>query len=220
MAMFLNVLEIARRISGGKRCGRIVALAIVVVALLAWEAWAPAACGVTASTWPGRIRSGRRSGTTTSPSPSRPRVSAPSLRFRPWLQAFGGYAFDRRPFGAAEIRAQIGAAEKFGAKGWMLWNRSQHASVRASARASQRSIALRRWRCFSRCMPAQTLSPCRLRLRSRGVGHPERGPATLDNPPGVRLTDLPAPQRWLGEQSHPEMQSSAGFRHVVDTVHR
>ena len=32
------------------------------------------------------------------------------------------YAFDRRPFRAAEIRAQIGAAETFGTNGWMLWN--------------------------------------------------------------------------------------------------
>jgi hypothetical protein len=44
------------------------------------------------------------------------------VRFRPWLQAFQDYAFDRRPFRAAEIRAQISAAEAFGANGWMLWN--------------------------------------------------------------------------------------------------
>jgi hypothetical protein len=44
------------------------------------------------------------------------------VRFRPWLQAFSDYAFDRRPFGRTEIRAQIDAAERFGASGWMLWN--------------------------------------------------------------------------------------------------
>lgn len=44
------------------------------------------------------------------------------LRFRPWLQAFRDYAFDKRPFGAEEIRQQIDAAEKFGSNGWMLWN--------------------------------------------------------------------------------------------------
>ncbi len=44
------------------------------------------------------------------------------VRFRPWLQAFRDYAFDRRPFGGQEIRQQIDAAEKFGANGWMLWN--------------------------------------------------------------------------------------------------
>jgi hypothetical protein len=31
--------------------------------------------------------------------------------------------FVRRPFRAAEIRARIDAAERFGSNGWMLWNR-------------------------------------------------------------------------------------------------
>jgi hypothetical protein len=53
---------------------------------------------------------------------ARERTGLPAVRFRPWLQAFGDYAFDRRPFRAAEIRAQISAAEAFGANGWMLWN--------------------------------------------------------------------------------------------------
>lgn len=44
------------------------------------------------------------------------------LRLRPWLQAFRDYAFDRRPFDADEIRAQIEAAESAGSDGWMLWN--------------------------------------------------------------------------------------------------
>ncbi len=44
------------------------------------------------------------------------------LRFRPWLQAFRDYAFDRRHFTGREIRDQINAAEKFGSHGWMLWN--------------------------------------------------------------------------------------------------
>lgn len=50
------------------------------------------------------------------------RTGLPSVRFRPWLQAFKDYAFDRRPFTGKEIRAQITAAEDFGANGWMLWN--------------------------------------------------------------------------------------------------
>jgi hypothetical protein len=50
------------------------------------------------------------------------RTGLPAVRFRPWLQAFSDYAFDHRPFRAAEIRAQIVAAERFGANGWMLWN--------------------------------------------------------------------------------------------------
>jgi hypothetical protein len=50
------------------------------------------------------------------------RTGISPLRFRPWLQAFQDYAFDRRPFGTAEIQAQIEAVEHFGSDGWMLWN--------------------------------------------------------------------------------------------------
>lgn len=53
---------------------------------------------------------------------ARLRTGLPSGRFRPWLQAFRDYAFDRRHFSGTEIRAQIDAAEKFGSGGWMLWN--------------------------------------------------------------------------------------------------
>jgi hypothetical protein len=41
---------------------------------------------------------------------------------RPWIQDFRDYAFDRRPFGPMEVRAQIKAATDGGASGWMLWN--------------------------------------------------------------------------------------------------
>lgn len=50
------------------------------------------------------------------------RTHLPSVRFRPWLQAFRDYAFDRRYFKGLQIREQIDAAEKFGSHGWMLWN--------------------------------------------------------------------------------------------------
>jgi len=53
---------------------------------------------------------------------ARERSGLPGLRFRPWLQAFRDYAFDRRTFGDAEIAAQIRAARDFGSNGWMLWN--------------------------------------------------------------------------------------------------
>lgn len=49
------------------------------------------------------------------------RTRLPAVRFRPWLQAFPDYAFGRK-LGAAQIRAQIDAAEAFGSDGWMLWN--------------------------------------------------------------------------------------------------
>jgi hypothetical protein len=50
------------------------------------------------------------------------RTGLSALRFRPWLQAFRDYAFDRRHFGASEIRSQTSASEAFGSNGWMLWN--------------------------------------------------------------------------------------------------
>jgi hypothetical protein len=50
------------------------------------------------------------------------RTGLPGVRFRPWLQAFRDYAFDRRAFGEREIRLQIEAAEAAGTDGWMLWN--------------------------------------------------------------------------------------------------
>jgi hypothetical protein len=50
------------------------------------------------------------------------RSNLPTIRFRPWLQAFKDYAFDRRQFTGVEIREQIKAVEDFGSNGWMLWN--------------------------------------------------------------------------------------------------
>ncbi len=50
------------------------------------------------------------------------RTGLSPLHFRPWLQAFRDYAFDKREFGPKEIAEQIRAAEEFGSDGWMLWN--------------------------------------------------------------------------------------------------
>lgn len=50
------------------------------------------------------------------------RTGLPSCRFRPWLQVFKDYAFDRRHFTKTEISAQIKASNQFGTNGWMLWN--------------------------------------------------------------------------------------------------
>ncbi len=50
------------------------------------------------------------------------RSGLPAVRFRPWLQAFRDYAFDRRIFNADEIEDQIKASDEFGSNGWMLWN--------------------------------------------------------------------------------------------------
>ncbi|SEA71715.1 hypothetical protein SAMN05660420_02942 [Desulfuromusa kysingii] len=62
----------------------------------------------------------------------------PSIRFRPWLQAFRDYAFDRRSFTATEIHAQINASDASGSHGWMLWN----AASRFSLAGLQQSIPL------------------------------------------------------------------------------
>jgi hypothetical protein len=50
------------------------------------------------------------------------RTQLAPTRFRPWLQAFRDYAFDKRHFKDKEIRDQINAASEFGSGGWMLWN--------------------------------------------------------------------------------------------------
>ncbi|WP_347927384.1 putative glycoside hydrolase [Pseudomonas helvetica] len=54
------------------------------------------------------------------------RTHLPGVRFRPWLQAFRDYAFDRRLFDAEAISAQINAANAAGTDGWMLWNPHNH----------------------------------------------------------------------------------------------
>ena len=50
------------------------------------------------------------------------RTKVDPIRFRPWLQGFADYAFDKRQFGASQIQAQIKAADSFGSDGWLLWN--------------------------------------------------------------------------------------------------
>ena len=52
----------------------------------------------------------------------RKRAAHTQVRVRPWIQDFRDYAFDRRVFGVAEIRAQMKAADDAGGVGWMLWN--------------------------------------------------------------------------------------------------
>lgn len=53
---------------------------------------------------------------------ARVRANVDPVRFRPWLQAFKDYAFDRRQFGPDELKQQISAADRFGSNGWLLWN--------------------------------------------------------------------------------------------------
>jgi hypothetical protein len=50
------------------------------------------------------------------------RTGIAKRRFRPWLQAFPDYAFDKRKFRGWEIREQIKGAEDFNSSGWMLWH--------------------------------------------------------------------------------------------------
>ncbi len=53
---------------------------------------------------------------------ARQRTAIAGHRFRPWLQAFRDYAFDKRSFTGEPLKRQIEATETFGAGGWMLWN--------------------------------------------------------------------------------------------------
>ncbi|MCK4691759.1 MAG: putative glycoside hydrolase, partial [Desulfuromonadales bacterium] len=52
-----------------------------------------------------------------------------AIRFRPWLQSFRDYAFDRRRFTAVEVHAQINASDASGSHGWMLWNAASRFSL-------------------------------------------------------------------------------------------
>jgi hypothetical protein len=72
---------------------------------------------------------------------TRQRASHAGTRIRPWLQDFKDYAFDKRIFGPAEVRAQIKAAQEAGAIGWMLWNPKN--DYTGSALAPERSLAAR-----------------------------------------------------------------------------
>lgn len=65
------------------------------------------------------------------------RTGLAGVRFRPWLQAFRDYAFDRREFDADEVRAQIDAAEALGTDGWMLWNARNRYSAAGLKAATQ-----------------------------------------------------------------------------------
>jgi hypothetical protein len=65
---------------------------------------------------------------------TRRRVMHAPVRVRPWIQDFRDYAFDRRPFGVAEVQGQIRAAQDAGACGWMLWNPRNTYTVEALRR--------------------------------------------------------------------------------------
>ena len=69
------------------------------------------------------------------------RTGAETVRFRPWLQAFRDYAFDRRHFKAREVSAQIEAAHDFGSNGYMLWNASNRYSDAGIPKLDVPSIA-------------------------------------------------------------------------------
>jgi hypothetical protein len=58
-------------------------------------------------------------------------VPGASAKFRPWLQDFS-YGFKGlRDYTANDVRAQIDAAEDFGASGWMLWGDPFNVTVEA-----------------------------------------------------------------------------------------
>ena len=43
-------------------------------------------------------------------------------QFKPWLQAFNDYAFDRRKYGQKQLNDQIRACDNLGTSGWLVWN--------------------------------------------------------------------------------------------------
>ena len=60
-------------------------------------------------------------------------VPGTKLKMRPWLQDFTYPLEGFSVYGPAEVRAQIDAAEAFGASGWMLWNAAGEFEVDALA---------------------------------------------------------------------------------------
>ncbi len=56
-------------------------------------------------------------------------VPGSEKKFRPWLQDFSYW--NLRPYDASDVRAQIDAAEDFGATGWMLWGDPHNVTVDA-----------------------------------------------------------------------------------------
>jgi hypothetical protein len=62
---------------------------------------------------------------------TRERAAGARPQVRPWIQNFRDYAFDRREFGVAEVRAQMRAALDAGGAGWMLWNPQNRYTVDA-----------------------------------------------------------------------------------------
>ena len=50
------------------------------------------------------------------------RTGANPKKFRPWLQAFRDYAFDKLVYGPEQVAAQTRAAADVGTDGWLLWN--------------------------------------------------------------------------------------------------
>ena len=50
------------------------------------------------------------------------RANVLPARFRPWLQSFKDYGFDRKFFRSKEVSEQIKGAEQASCSGWMLWN--------------------------------------------------------------------------------------------------
>ena len=68
------------------------------------------------------------------------RTKLDPLRFRPWLQAFADYAFDKRQFGEQQIKAQIKAAQSFGSDGWLLWNPKNIYSAESIGPATKKGL--------------------------------------------------------------------------------
>jgi len=56
------------------------------------------------------------------------RGDVPAVRFKPWLQSFKDYGFDRKFFRSKEVSQQIKGAEQASCSGWLLWNPSSRFS--------------------------------------------------------------------------------------------
>ncbi len=112
---------------------------------------------------------------------ARQRTGLPAVRFRPWLQGFRDYAFDKRIFAGPEIRTQINAAESFGAGGWMLWN-PRNAYLAAGLKNKPGEIIIGQAGTPENSAPVEHPS---------GSVPPEIGKSQSSGPAGMRLEQQP-----------------------------
>lgn len=133
---------------------------------------------------------------------ARARAANPAIEVRPWLQDFADYAFDRRAYGATEIRAQMAGARAGGGRGWLLWDPAVK-YTRAALAAAQPAyppnstgfVPLLRYREIGRPAGADRRTPEALRADLERLLAAGYYPVTVRELVEERLSMVPAGKR-------------------------